>query len=97
MTMIVIVTNIKNVSMTMARSLSVTLVEGQVTEVKRIQVIVTESMKAMGVVIVFVVDLICLSAVIFTTFLPSIILVVLVVLSLVTVAWSFALVKTVMF
>lgn len=97
MTMIVIVTNIKNVSMTMARSLSVTLVEGQVTEVKRIQVIVTESMKAMGVVVVFVVDLICLSAVIFTTFLPSVILVVLVVLSLVTVAWSFALVKTVMF
>lgn len=97
MTMIVIVTNIKNVSMTMARSLSVTLVEGQVTEVKRIQVIVTESMQAMGVVVVFVVDLICLSAVIFTTFLPSVILVVLVVLSLVTVAWSFALVKTVMF
>lgn len=97
MTMIVIVTNIKNVSMTMARSLSVTLVEGQVTEVKRIQVIVTESMKAMGVVVVFVVDLICLSAVIFTTFLPSVILVVLVVLSLVTVAWSFTLVKTVMF
>lgn len=97
MTMIVIVTNIKNVSMTMARSLSVTLVEGQVTEVKRIQVIVTESMQAMGVVVVFVVDLICLSAVIFTTFLPSVILVVLVVLSLVTVAWSFTLVKTVMF
>lgn len=97
MTMIVIVTKIKNVSMTMARSLSVTLVEGQVTEVKRIQVIVTESMQAMGVVVVFVVDLICLSAVIFTTFLPSVILVVLVVLSLVTVAWSFALVKTVMF
>lgn len=57
MTMIVIVTKIKNVSMTMARSLSVTLVEGQVTEVKRIQVIVTESMQAMGVVVVFVVDL----------------------------------------